>query len=130
MSDHRNGDEGPIPGRQASEGLSESEWAARRARLASRLDAASARHAPPPPEKAGRGGLAGMAAGLKIASEFIAGVVVGALLGYGVDTLFGTRPFGLIILLMFGFAAGVMNVIRATAKGGTGGGSSQEDDPK
>ena len=50
------------------------------ARLNERLDAARARQAPQPSALQPKGGLSGMAAGLKIASEFIAGVVVGVLL--------------------------------------------------
>lgn len=50
---------------------------------------------------------------LKLSSEFIAGVVVGGALGYGFDSLFGTSPWGLIILLLLGFAAAVLNVMRS-----------------
>ena len=53
-----------------------------------------------------------LARGLKLSSEFIAGVVVGALLGYLFDRLLGTSPFGLIVFLLLGFGAGVLNVLR------------------
>ncbi|MBB4002931.1 MAG: AtpZ/AtpI family protein [Aurantimonas endophytica] len=67
-------------------------------------------------------GMQGIAQGLKIASEFVAGILVGTAIGYLIDTLAGTSPFGLIIFLMIGFAAGVLNVIRgASAKGPAGG---------
>ena len=49
---------------------------------------------------------------LRLSSDFIAGVVVGAALGWGFDKLFDTSPWGLIVLLLLGFAAGVMNVLR------------------
>jgi ATP synthase protein I len=67
-------------------------------------------------------GMRGAAEGFKIASEFVAGVLVGTAIGYGIDQLFGTTPFGLIVFLLIGFAAGVLNVIRATSKrpGGDG----------
>ena len=68
-----------------------------------------------------------MAAGLKIASEFIAGIVVGALIGYGIDVAFDTRPFGLIVFLLFGFAAGVTNVVRSVSKDKKSPDSSQQD---
>lgn len=55
----------------------------------------------------------GYALAVKISSEFIAGITVGAILGYGVDRYFGTSPWGLIVLLLLGFAAGVLNVLRA-----------------
>jgi ATP synthase protein I len=57
-----------------------------------------------------------MARGFRLASEFVAAIVVGAGLGLGADYLFGTAPWGLVILLLLGFAAGVLNVIRATAQ--------------
>lgn len=55
----------------------------------------------------------GYALAVKLSSEFIAGVAVGALLGYGVDRFFGTSPWGMIVLLLLGFAAGVLNVMRS-----------------
>jgi ATP synthase protein I len=44
----------------------------------------------------------------------IAGVVVGAVLGWGFDRLLSTSPFGFIVFFLLGFAAGVVNVVRAT----------------
>lgn len=55
----------------------------------------------------------GFAEALKVGSEFVAGVLVGAAIGYGIDWVAGTRPFGLILFLMLGFAAGVLNVLRS-----------------
>lgn len=57
-----------------------------------------------------------LARGLKLSSEFIAGVVVGALLGYLFDRLLGTSPFGLIVFLLLGFGAGILNVLRETGQ--------------
>jgi ATP synthase protein I len=51
--------------------------------------------------------------GYKLASEFVAGVLVGGLIGYGVDFVFGTLPLFLIIFLLLGFAAGILNMSRA-----------------
>ncbi len=53
---------------------------------------------------------------MKIASEFVAGIVVGVGLGLFFDYLFGTSPFGLIVWLLLGFAAGVLNVLRAQGR--------------
>ncbi|HLX16483.1 MAG TPA: AtpZ/AtpI family protein [Bradyrhizobium sp.] len=63
-----------------------------------------------------------MARGLRLSSELIAGVVVGALLGWAFDRLLSTSPFGLIAFVLLGFAAGVLNVIRSAgvAPDGTG----------
>lgn len=55
----------------------------------------------------------GMALGLKISSEFIAAIAVGAMLGYLLDRFAGTGPWGMIVFLLLGFCAGVLNVLRA-----------------
>jgi ATP synthase protein I len=54
-----------------------------------------------------------MALGFRLSSELIAGVAVGALLGWGFDRLLSTSPFGLIAFVLLGFVAGVVNVIRS-----------------
>jgi ATP synthase protein I len=54
-----------------------------------------------------------MALGFRLSSELVAGVVVGALLGWGFDRLLSTSPWGLIVFLLLGFSAGVLNVIRS-----------------
>lgn len=55
----------------------------------------------------------GYAAAMKLSSEFIAGIVVGALLGYLLDHFAGTGPWGMIVFLLLGFCAGVLNVLRS-----------------
>ncbi len=54
-----------------------------------------------------------MAMGFRLSSELIAGVLVGALMGWGFDRLLSTSPFGLIVFVLVGFSAGVLNVIRS-----------------
>ncbi|MGE0739917.1 MAG: AtpZ/AtpI family protein [Hyphomonadaceae bacterium] len=49
---------------------------------------------------------------LRFGGEFGAAVIVGALLGYGVDYFLHSQPWGLVIGLGLGFAAGVVNVVR------------------
>jgi len=61
-------------------------------------------------EKVGTGGI-GQA--FKLSSEFIAGIVVGAGLGYLFDQYFETTPWGMIVLLLLGFCAGILNVLRS-----------------
>ena len=51
---------------------------------------------------------------MRLSSEFVAGIVAGALIGWVVDKFAGTSPWELIILLMLGFAAGVRNLLRAS----------------
>lgn len=59
------------------------------------------------------GGMAGVGNALRLSSEFIAGIVVGAALGWAIDYYAGTSPFGLIVFLLIGFAAGVVNALRS-----------------
>jgi ATP synthase protein I len=54
-----------------------------------------------------------VAQAMKLSSEFIAGIVVGAVLGWFIDRVVGTSPWGLIVFLLLGFAAGVLNVLRS-----------------
>ncbi len=58
----------------------------------------------------------GYSKGYRLASEFVAGVLVGGLLGYGLDYMLGTLPLFLIVLLLFGFGAGILNMARAAKK--------------
>ncbi|TIX68369.1 MAG: ATP F0F1 synthase subunit I, partial [Mesorhizobium sp.] len=50
---------------------------------------------------------------LKLSSEFIAGIVVGVGIGWIIDRLAGISPWGLIVGLLLGFGAGVLNVLRS-----------------
>lgn len=80
------------------------------------LDAALAARKPARGEiesKPATGGMAGFGQALKLSSEFIAGIAVGAGLGWLIDRVAGTSPWGLIIFLLLGFAAGVLNVLRS-----------------
>jgi ATP synthase protein I len=49
---------------------------------------------------------------LRFGGEFGAAIIVGALLGYGADAFLHTSPWGILIGVMLGFAAGVVNVVR------------------
>ena len=53
-----------------------------------------------------------MAIGFRLSSELVAGVVVGAAIGWGFDRLLSTSPFGFIVFMLLGFVAGVFNVVR------------------
>jgi ATP synthase protein I len=60
--------------------------------------------------------MTGVGRGFRLASEFVAAIVVGGGLGYVIDMVLPTRPWATVILLLLGFAAGVLNVVRATAE--------------
>ena len=85
--------------------------------LASRIARAKAERPVEKPDPVALGsGIQGANRAYRLASEFVAAIIVGAGLGYGVDLLFGTRPWATIILLLLGFCAGVLNIVRATAE--------------
>ena len=53
--------------------------------------------------------------GWRMILELVIGILIGVLLGFGIDYLFDTSPIFLIIMIFFGFAAGVKTMIK-TAK--------------
>ncbi|MBF0681061.1 MAG: AtpZ/AtpI family protein [Devosia sp.] len=58
----------------------------------------------------------GMNRGIRIGSEFVAAVLVGAVIGHLIDLGLGTSPWAMLIMLMMGFAAGILNVTRVVAE--------------
>jgi ATP synthase protein I len=59
----------------------------------------------------------GYARGFRLSSELVAGVLVGAAIGWALDRLLGISPWGMIVFLLLGFAAGVVNLVRAAGTG-------------
>ncbi|HRE42883.1 MAG TPA: AtpZ/AtpI family protein [Terricaulis sp.] len=75
--------------------------------LRRRVDAARGtglQNSPPPQSPA--------ALALRYGGEFGAAIIVGGLLGYGADYFLNSQPWGLMIGVGLGFAAGVVNVVR------------------
>ena len=81
--------------------------------LGARLDAARAKYEVTPEPK-DDGSMLGQA--WRMSTELVVSVIVGLGLGYGIDILFGSKPWGMLIGLCFGFAAGIMAVLRTSAK--------------
>lgn len=83
-------------------------------RLDEKLDAREAgelRKSPAPqPNAADR---SGFSQGLKLSGDFVGGVVAGFAVGWVFDKLTGWSPWGLIVFVLLGFAAGVVNVLRS-----------------
>jgi ATP synthase protein I len=56
-----------------------------------------------------------MSLGFRVLAEFVAGVIVGGVIGWQADLWLGTTPFGLIVFLALGTAAGFWNVYKLAA---------------
>jgi ATP synthase protein I len=75
---------------------------------------ARSRHEPASSTSQDRGSAMGEA--LKLSTEMIAGVAVGGFIGWALDRLFGTAPILMVVFLILGAAAGIMNVIRSAQR--------------
>lgn len=53
-----------------------------------------------------------MNVGMTIVFSLVGGIFVGALIGLGLDRLLGTSPWLLIVMLLFGSAAGMTTAVR------------------
>ena len=103
---------GTGPGKASPEPAGDNDFDRRRRAL----DAALAARRPEKQTKSmgtKSGGMSGYAAALKHSSEFIAGILVGAAIGWVIDRAIGTTPWGLIIFLLLGFCAGILSVLRS-----------------
>jgi ATP synthase protein I len=49
----------------------------------------------------------------RYSAEFVAGVIAGGVVGWLVDRWVGSSPWGLIVCLILGFCAGMLNLLRA-----------------
>ena len=60
------------------------------------------------------GNMLGMA--WRLSTEMVVAVLVGLGLGFGLDKLFGTSPWIMLVGVGFGFAAGIRNVLRLAGR--------------
>jgi ATP synthase protein I len=65
----------------------------------------------------GFGGV-GVTLGLQAGGEFVAAIILGGAIGWGLDWLLGTRPWLFIAFFLLGTVAGVRNVIRVASPKG------------
>ena len=72
-----------------------------------------AREAGKPKPRADKDKYAAMSMGWRMVIELVMGVMVGAAMGWGLDSLFGTLPAFLIVFVLLGFAAGVRTMMRS-----------------
>lgn len=103
-------------GRQESKSVEE---------FSKRLDAARVAQAKEDPQTS-RG--AALGKGFRVASELLAAMIVGPGLGLGVDYFAGSSPWGLLAGIAVGFAAGLLNVMRAMRGQNAGAAPKAKDD--
>ena len=73
-------------------------------------------HHPDRPSDIGQRSIAdssAIARGFRLSMELVAGVLIGAAIGWLLDRWLGISPWGMIVFLLLGFVAGVLNVMRA-----------------
>jgi len=91
----------------------EADLSARLKRLGERLDhrQGTSRQAEAGPSS--KSDPSALARGFRLSTELVGGVAVGAFIGWALDRWLGISPWGMIVFLLLGFAAGVLNVMRA-----------------
>ena len=52
----------------------------------------------------------------KLSTELVSAVAVGTIIGFILDTTFGTKPWLILIFFFVGVIAGIMNVIKSAKK--------------
>ncbi|MBL6857504.1 MAG: AtpZ/AtpI family protein [Pelagibacteraceae bacterium] len=57
-----------------------------------------------------------MGSAFKLSTELVSAVLVGTIIGFILDTWFGTKPWLIIVFFFLGSAAGILNVIKAAKK--------------
>lgn len=109
----RDGDQKPEPSAAADE---DARLKARLDRLSAALDGQTAKagsRQKSAREKTHSSGTGqALTLGMRVLSEFLAAVLVGGLIGWGIDELAGSTPAFLIIFVLLGAAAGSWNVYR------------------
>ena len=61
-----------------------------------------------------RGSFIGSA--FKLGTDLVSAVAVGTIIGFILDSWFGTKPWFIIIFFLLGVTAGILNVIRTAKK--------------
>lgn len=80
-----------------------------------KLDAVKARASKDDDEPARRRGQA-FGQAFRYAAELIVGVGVGGFIGWVLDQQLGSAPWFMILFVILGFAAGLLNIVRAARK--------------
>ncbi|MBF0158214.1 MAG: AtpZ/AtpI family protein [Magnetococcales bacterium] len=57
----------------------------------------------------------GMSLALRLGTEMVAALLIGAAMGYALDHFFGTQPWMMALFSLFGIAAGFRNMYRTAS---------------
>jgi len=101
----------PNPQENQSEEAMKARLAALTAALEKQKDPQAGSEALEATQRTGRA----MSLGFRVLSEFVAGIIVGAVMGWQLDEWLGTKPVLLIVMTTFGTIAGFWNVYRLAA---------------
>jgi ATP synthase protein I len=105
----RNGEEARKPG-----GADDADLSARLKSLDARISQASVHRAESEPRTRQTSDSSALGQAFRLSAEFVAGVAAGGIMGWIVDYLLGSSPWGLIVCLLLGFCAGMLNLMRAS----------------
>jgi ATP synthase protein I len=86
----------------------------RASELGRRLDEVKGRN--PIPQQDTRARSTAIGVGFRIAVELVVGVAAGGFIGWLLDRQLGTRPWLLLVFLILGIAAGMLNVFRTAQR--------------
>jgi ATP synthase protein I len=91
----------------------DADLSARLKSLDARINQASAQREESAPRPRPTSDSSALGQAFRLSAEFVAGVAAGGIIGWIVDRLAGTSPWGLIVCLILGFCAGMLNLMRA-----------------
>lgn len=93
---------------------SQADLSARLQHLDARLERASAnRERDDKPVSSSMSNQGALGQAFKLSAEFVSGPIAGGLLGWGIDKLFGSAPWGILVCVLLGFGAGLLNLARS-----------------
>jgi len=78
------------------------------------IDQAEKRRQPRHPDSGARSGALGMA--FRLGAEMVVGVAIGGVIGWALDAWLGTAPAFLIVFLLLGMGAGILNAVRSAQR--------------
>jgi len=108
----------------------DSDLSARLKRLATQIEGKRRSASPADSSRSGSSdGPSSLGRAMQLSTEFTAGVIAGGILGWVFDRVLGTKPWGMIVLLMLGFVTGVYSVMRASGFSGPHSGSDDRRGP-